>query len=236
MLFTYACLVALSFCCFIQYVHKICTNLVYYYHKPQETPLPDLGFDVIPEIPIGWQFVSEIVFFIPIVMFIFYCVSQLLLMHFFVGWDAGINNPWIIILRFGLVAGIASLLRCCCFLSTILPGPRYHCRLCSEEYKPPKDWQEIFSRTDMFAGCGDLIFSSHASLMLVASKCLITYWSHEFVWGCWSLYALFCVLAIGCRKHYTVDFIVATIIVPLLFNESMRTITDEQIAHFINLF
>ena len=228
----YSVVLFVLLCMFIAYIHKVAANFVYYLHEPTIKPLKDIGFMLINEIPPQYQITSEVLFFIPIVL------MTCQIMYGFGKWCWMGTNDFssvclLMLYRFGMNASAAALLRCVSFLSTILPGPRYHCRKGSVYYDPPKNTYEIFTRTDMFNGCGDLIFSNHTTLHLIALLTLITYESmYQSMIAQALLYTIaigFVLFTIASRKHYTVDIIVAMYVVPMLWCCSYVAVSDDWI-------
>jgi hypothetical protein len=104
------------------------------------------------------------------------------------------------------------------FLLTALPGPNYHCRPFSPYYNPPTELSELFFRSDAFFSCGDLVFSSHTTFMLL---CVLTYTKYGRVrWlkqVFWAVVIFFGLLVASARKHYTLDIVMAFYVVPLVW-------------------
>jgi len=194
-----------------QYIHSVCTNVVYYLHVPRQ-PLYDLGFVIFPALSREMQILSEIMFFMLFGGTILFMLSPFFMRHrchLFTG---------LMVTRFLGVCFFAQLLRCITFLITVLPGPNYHCRPLSPDYNPPKDAYDIFFRQDAFFGCGDLLFSSHTIFVLL---CALTYTKYadpsllkKFIWV---LVFFFGCLVVSARKHYSIDIVVAWYTVPLLW-------------------
>jgi len=230
-----------------QYIHKVATNVAYYIHTPA-TPLRDLGFEMIPPLTIAQQKFSEWAFFTLFLYTGFFLASPFLkfMYVYHVTYtaksltsrssssqqpeknDSSSNASFLqplytvtILVRAGVVLMLAQALRCICFLSTSLPGPNYHCRPGSPQYDPPTGI-EILTRLDAFFGCGDLVFSSHTTFMLICALILTKYnpqiacaWWRKVL--LWTYVVFFCVLVIAARKHYTLDIVVALYTVPLLW-------------------
>ena len=203
----------------IQYIHIIATNIVYYVHEPRVKPLKDFGFKLLPEIPPKHQFISEVFFFIPIGIMILESLTGLYLYDY---------NRILMGLRFCLTSSVCSILRCISFLPTVLPGPRHHCRDDSQLYKPPQTLRELFTRQNLFDGCGDLIFSNHTSLMLTASLVLYEYMNYSIMFLVLN-FLVFIALVIACRKHYTVDIVVATYVTYLSYFYLQHQVADTYI-------
>eukprot|EP00461_Guttulinopsis_vulgaris_P003047 UN03048 len=124
-----------------------------------------------------------------------------------------------ILTRFLSVLCLSQALRTVCFLVTGLPGPNYHCRPFSQFYNPPKDLAELLGRSDAFFSCGDLVFSSHTTFILLCALLYTKYGqSTRGKFAFWCLVGVFCSLVIAARKHYTLDIFIACYTVPLLWH------------------
>jgi len=123
-----------------------------------------------------------------------------------------------ILSRFFGVLVFAQTLRIICFLVTSLPGPNYHCRPFSPYYDPPTTLREILFRSDAFFSCGDLVFSSHTTFIIM---CALTYWKYGRVWRFKQVFIGlvigFGLLVISARKHYSLDVVIAFYVVPLIW-------------------
>ena len=222
--------VFISLCMIVAYLHKVAANFVYYLHEPTIKPLKDIGFMLINEIPPKYQVTSEVLFFIPIILM----TVEILYGGCKWCWQGSnelSTQTYLMLYRFGMNVSVAALLRCISFLSTILPGPRYHCRKGSVHYNPPKNTYEIFTRSDMFNGCGDLIFSNHTTLHLIALLTLTTYedmYQSAFAQALlYTIMVAFVVFTIASRKHYTVDIIIAMYVVPMVWCCSYQVVSDK---------
>lgn len=203
------------------FLHNILTNGVYFLHKPGERLL-DIGFYMVPEIP--WLF-SASDYLCNLIIFAF---LAFLTCPFFIlpNRKPKPNRQFFttaILLRFALSACTCVLLRCLSFLVTILPSPAKHCLPNSNLYNPPNGILEIMTRMDFFTGCGDLIFSSHTLLVLNVALTVHHYCEFKAVKiFVWSLVALMMPLIISGRHHYTVDIVIASYVVPLVWNFVLR--------------
>eukprot|EP00033_Pygsuia_biforma_P002510 GCRY01002780.1.p1 GENE.GCRY01002780.1~~GCRY01002780.1.p1 ORF type:complete len:408 (-),score=10.46 GCRY01002780.1:493-1716(-) len=196
-------------CLLVQYIHNIFTNVVYYLHQ-QRPVLKDLGFEAIPHINPQYSWISEVLFSLLFTTGIFTAIVPLIRPCKYTSVDA--------LSRGCLTMALATLLRICCFMGTILPSPNYHCRPGSPTYDPPKTAWEMFSRIDATTGCGDLIFSSHLLLSTVFTLSINKYCPSvkARILG-WVLLPMMAIMVISARKHYTVDIVVALYTVPLLW-------------------
>eukprot|EP00744_Colponema_vietnamica_P009343 GILI01013296.1.p1 GENE.GILI01013296.1~~GILI01013296.1.p1 ORF type:complete len:349 (+),score=55.58 GILI01013296.1:130-1047(+) len=210
-------------CAFMQYVHKVCTNIAYYLHE-QRPMLRDIGFELLPALPQSEQFWSEVFFFI-----LFTTAGIVVLAPLF-GFSPHKKrlSSVLILKRYLLTISIAFVFRCLSFLATILPGPNYHCRPGSDAYHPPKTAADIFFNLDPFLGCGDLIFSSHTTFSTGAVMLVLFYTKHIVlkIFIVAVLLTMAC-LVIAARKHYSVDVVVALYVVPLIFHWVKSFHSDE---------
>lgn len=200
----------------IQYIHIIATNIVYYVHDSKVKPLKDFGFMLLPEIPPQYQYVSEVVFFIPVILMIVESLYGLAIQD---------TQRIVLSLRFCLTTSMCAVLRIISFLPTVLPGPRHHCRDTSELYKPPKTYKDLLTRQNLFDGCGDLIFSNHTSILLTASLVLYQYQQYNLHWLLLN-FIVFITLVIACRKHYTVDIVVGIYVTYLSYFYLEQQVSD----------
>jgi len=219
----------LLMCAIFQYIHSVCTNVVYFLHVPRQ-PLYDLGFAVLPALSRQMQILSEIMFFVLFFSTIMFTLSPLVARrrsHLF---------STVMLTRFLGVCMVAQFLRCVTFLVTVLPGPNYHCRPNSPDYSPPQNMADIFLRQDAFYGCGDLLFSSHTIFVLLCAltytKYSDSYWLKRCIWG---LVFFFGVLVVSARKHYSVDIIVAWYTVPLLWVACEKYFPDRLPQELVDL-
>lgn len=191
---------------FTMYFHSVMTNIAYYLHEQKES-IPDLLFDLLPrydKIGLLSDIFSVLYFFI-FIIFIFHPYY--------------IIRPYLttdIFLTMIKTYIICIYLRCFSFIFTRLPSPSDQCKLNSKEYNPPTI-HDIFSRFDMFNGCGDLIFSGHTTIIMIVSLTIIYYMKGIFTKKTEIklnvfilLYTLFfLIVIIIARNHYTVDVVVA---------------------------
>lgn len=140
----------------------------------------------------------------------------------------------VLISRLLTVLATCQALRILSFLSTQLPAPNYHCRAGEKTAKlewPNHEYEHfIFNPVQQAAyGCGDLIFSSHTTFILVGVLTYTTYGSF-FVMKivAWIFATILSLLIIASRKHYTVDVVVAWYTVPLVFYTYHRRWTTKR--------
>ena len=146
-----------------------------------------------------------------------------------------IRNPIVrpiqMLWRSVLVASIAITLRCSTFLITIVPAPAEHCAMGT--WDPPTTKAEIFTRFDNGGGCGDLIFSGHMMYGIIAALAVTHYTvigmrgmktdtieliaKLSFVLICWGIVAMEAVSIVQQHVHYSVDVLVASYSVPLIW-------------------
>ena len=200
------------------------TQLSYVLARPEPEPLPDLGFAMLPELPLSADWASET---------LFYC-------QFFAG-IAWMFSPFVVKAKYlrHTTAGLASAalpalvlaqaLRLASFTSTRLPSPAPHCLSSSPVAVKPRPqhwWQYVAINvvTQASKSCGDLIFSSHLTFAL--TFCILYSLRGNFrvlkvLW--WLAAAALSLLIVASRKHYSVDVVVAWYAVPLIFFGLSRT-------------
>jgi len=138
----------------------------------------------------------------------------------------------LMLVRFFRVLVLAQTLRIISFLVTSLPGPNYHCRPGSTRYSPPKGFSDMILRQDAFFGCGDLVFSSHTTFLVLCALTIHKYCSiAKAKVIAWVFVSCFCVLCISARKHYSLDVIVALYTVPLLWT-AVEMYFPDQVPNF----
>ena len=211
-------------CLAFQYVHGVFTQLSYVLARPEPQPLPDLGFTIIPELPLSADWVSESLFYAQFFggiawMFSPFIMKGKYLRHTTIGL-ASAALPALV---------LAQALRIASFTSTRLPSPAPHCLSSSPvAVKPRPDhwWQYVAVNvvTQASKSCGDLIFSSHLTFAL--SFCILYTLRGNFkiikiVW--WTAAVALSLLIVASRKHYSVDIVVAWYAVPLIFFGLCRT-------------
>lgn len=112
---------------------------------------------------------------------------------------------------------------------TRLPGPATHCRPGPTlHYDQPSEFIEIFAQLGHMAGavknCGDLIYSGHGSSLLACLLCIAaaacekrSLCVQRIIKGTLFVYAAaFFLFAVASRKHYSVDVVVAYMVVWLM--------------------
>lgn len=205
------------------------TQLAYVLANPQPEPLPDLGFSILPELPTSADWASEALFYTLFFGGILFLLSPLVCKGS----------------RFtavgGLAAGLPALVLCqalriACFQSTRLPSPAPHCLTGAEEPVHPRPdhwWGYILINvvTQASKSCGDLIFSSHM-IFALAFGCMYIAWGRwRAVAAAWALASVaLSLLIVASRKHYSVDVVVAWIVVPLVFHAFSRTARWQRLA------
>ena len=203
-------------------MHGIFTQLAYILASPAPTPLPDLGFTILPELPLSADWASET---------LFYCL--------FFGGIAWTLSPFVVRRSTFTTVGALSAalpalvlcqaLRIACFQATRLPSPAPHCLSESPVAVKPRPqhwWNYILINvvTQASKSCGDLIFSSHC-IFVLSFAWMYGHWGRwRLVKGVyWTAAVALSLFIIASRKHYSVDVVVAWIVVPLVFFALSRT-------------
>ena len=140
----------------------------------------------------------------------------------------------VIYARILMVLTACQILRIISFTVTQLPAPNYHCRKgepTAVREMPASWWGHIYVDVGRQAthGCGDLIFSSHTTFVLVGCLTFTEYGETLIL----KIISWLGVLAMGLcivasRKHYSVDVIVAWYTVPLVFYAMLRRWTTKR--------
>jgi len=166
-----------------------------YHRNRQEARLPDLGHALIPEYVPFMTVVNDLLIILILIYGAFYTASRMY------------KTPGALELlaHFCVVTTTLALIRNMLFLSTSLPSPALHCLPNSTTYAPPEEIHELFR--GLSGQCGDLIFSGH---MLHALSVYKITRSHVIFIMCFvQSYTI-----LASRSHYTVDVLLAWIIVP----------------------
>lgn len=210
-----------------QYVHGIFTQLAHRMHQPQEEPLGDLGFRLMPELGLENAWVSETIFWCLFIPFIFWSFSPFVTARkrFYTA---------VLYARLLMVLVTCQILRIISFTVTQLPAPNYHCRLGRDtavREMPEHWWGHVVVDVGRQAthGCGDLIFSSHTTFVLTG---VLTYTEYgqtliiKIISWIGVVFMGLCIVA--SRKHYSVDVVVAFYTVPLVFYTLHRRWTTKR--------
>lgn len=131
-------------------------------------------------------------------------------------------------------SAVCQALRILSFTSTQLPGPSYHCR--GGEPTAVRPWVSHWSEhlvvdvsRQLSKSCGDLIFSSHTTFVVLGVMTYLEFGSHRLLKvAAVASGALISVLIIASRKHYTVDVVIAWYVVPLVFKALGRRWTVKR--------
>jgi len=216
----------------VQYIHCVSMNAAYYMHIPRE-PLWDFGFEFMPFVP------PETPLYLANAIL---SLTALFIVSPFLRAQSKPVFTVIIIARFSMVLILAQALRVVTFIVTTLPGPSEQCRPDSPTYNPPRDLFEVFFGVSKFSlfgvGCGDLVFSSSMIIALLCALTIHHYADPESTVHTtikrvmWILVALFGLAQIGARTHYTLDILVASYTVPLLWLACLRHVPDRLPAEF----
>lgn len=204
-----------------QYVHGIGTQLAHRMHRPTEEPLHDVGFELLPELGADRAWVSETIFWCLFIPFVVWTFSPFVTARkrFYTA---------VIYARLLMVLTACQFLRILSFTVTQLPAPNYHCRLgrpTAVREMPAHWWGHVVVDVSrqVAHGCGDLIFSSHTTFVLVGCLTYTEYGTSRRIKAlAWlGVFALsLCIVA--SRKHYTVDVLIAWYVVPLVFYAMLR--------------
>lgn len=170
-------------------------------------PLRDTGFDLFTE-DMSMLWLLDAIGHLQYVLVVLQC--------------AVLRRPQLLAIFLQMHAAVL-FLRCLTVAATTLPSPIAcpHTELINAE----REWNIVlrpllhFARSDTFVSwCHDFMFSGHAALMLLASL-FIAYVNKSRLWtglSC-SLTLAGSVVLLVARAHYTVDVVVAYIVVSLLF-------------------
>ncbi|KAK2077402.1 hypothetical protein QBZ16_004247 [Prototheca wickerhamii] len=210
-----------------QYFHGVSTQLAHRMHRPQEDILHDVGFELLPEVGLKGAWISESIFWSLFIPFVLWTFSPFVTARkrFYTA---------VLYARLLVVLSICQCLRIISFTVTQLPAPNYHCRLGEPTAVLPMPehwWQHVIINVGRQAthGCGDLIFSSHTTFVLVGCLTFTEYGSRVVlkVIG-WIGVAAMSLCIVASRKHYSVDVVVAWYTVPLVFYTAHRRWTTQR--------
>jgi hypothetical protein len=204
-----------------QYFHGMSTQLAHRMHRPQLVPLHDIGFEYLPELGLQKAWVSESIFWSLFIPFVLWSFSPFVTARkrFYTA---------VIYARILVVLSLCQFLRIVSFTVTQLPAPNYHCRSDQDTAvlaMPEHWWQHIVINLGRQAthGCGDLIFSSHTTFVLVGCLTFTEYGETLLLKVvAWLGVAMMSLCIVASRKHYSVDVVVAWYVVPLVFYAMMR--------------
>jgi hypothetical protein len=206
------------------------TQLAHRMHVPTEEPLPDLGFRALPELGLANAWVSEYIFLCLFVPFLAWTFSP------FVAPARARFYTAVLWARLLAVLCACQALRIISFTVTQLPAPNYHCRAAEEtavREMPDKWWGHVavdLGRQTTH-GCGDLVFSSHTTFVLVGVLTYTEYGgSRALKLVGWLGAAAMALAIVASRKHYSVDVVVAWYVVPLVFYAMLRRWTTKRPA------
>lgn len=127
-----------------------------------------------------------------------------------------------------MVLSLCQFLRILSFTVTQLPAPNYHCREGEDTavLSMPDSWWghiKIDLGRQATHGCGDLVFSSHTTFVLVGCLTFTEYGETIAIKIIsWIGVAMMSLCIVASRKHYSVDVVVAWYVVPLVFYAMMR--------------
>jgi hypothetical protein len=173
---------------------------------------------------------SETVFWIMFIPFILWSFSP------FVTYKKKFYTA-VLYARLLMVLVICQSLRIISFTVTQLPAPNYHCHLgepTAVREMPKHWWGHIVVDLGRQAthGCGDLIFSSHTTFVLVGVLTFTEYGNTLLIKiAAWIGVAFLSLCIIASHKHYSVDVVVAWYAVPLVFYTMHRRWTTVRPAH-----
>ncbi len=175
-------------------------NWMTHHHRPGPR-LDDLGFRLIPELGDEYFWVSE----------------RLMDMFFLFYFPPVVMAYSTTLIEVGHLLSILYILRTISFLSTFLPSPASHAKTEPAE-KGPLTWRKMWLTFNMTKGRGDLLFSGHclhSYVILQAASFHLPAWCITLGWISFLIQIYF---IIACRKHYTVDILVALYVCSLVWH------------------
>jgi hypothetical protein len=201
----------LLLCCLVQYAHSCATRVVYHFHEVRP-PLRDLGFALLPSLSASYFWLSEALL-IPI---LFIGIATTLAPLFI---SRVQYNAVPAFARFWTVVSVCDVLRSISFLATVLPGPAPHCQDADNKFYNPPALNDVFFRWDVSHGCGDLVFSSHFIFALVSLLTVQNYLrsARGLNWFMRCATLVLGLVVLMSHKHYTLDVVVASYTVPLVW-------------------
>ena len=238
----------------MQMFHSFSTNVAYWEASKSSLisriPLRDLGHEYLPFTPPEFHFISEL-----LVYFVMGIAVSIMFSTPFMAHPPPLlptkTQPFAVIAlrRFLVNLVLAQTLRTICFVCTVLPAPAIQCaykitesqlqtplgeflNTVAPEEGNPRGWEpprgsEVVTRIDPTRGCGDLVFSSHMTFVLLAVLSVDAYTSYRKLKVFMKALVVVTALAIiSARKHYTLDVVVALFSVPLLYFYTLHTYPD----------
>lgn len=206
------------------------TQLAHRMHRPQPELLHDVGFDLLPELGLEGAWISETIFWVMFIPFVLWSFSPFVTARkrFYTA---------VLYARLLMVLTACQSLRILSFTVTQLPAPNYHCHMgepTAVRPMPTHWWGHIVVDLGRQAthGCGDLIFSSHTTFVMVGVLTFTEYGSTLFLKIlAWIGMAMLSMCIVASHKHYSVDVVVAWYTVPLVFYTMLRRWTTVRSAH-----
>lgn len=198
--------------------------LMYVFHSYSDRPVLSFYFQ---ELGLQNAWISETIFWSLFIPFVLWSFSPFVTVRkrFYTA---------VIYARILMVLTLCQMLRILSFTVTQLPAPNYHCRAgeSTAVREMPDSWTGhivVDIGRQATHGCGDLIFSSHTTFVLVG---VLTYTEYGEiiilkVLG-WIGVAMMSLIIVASRKHYSVDVIVAWYTVPLVFYALLRRWTTKR--------
>jgi hypothetical protein len=183
-----------------------------YYRAIQGPRLPDIGFEILPELPEHWKIVSEVLIYMNHIIGAIIILTPLFQTTF---------EYSTVMVGLGLLKKltIMHMIRIIMYLSTTLPGPATHCQPGSVSWNPPTNWVEILFRFSTYAdkNCGDLIPSGHMlqniSFTILTYKYAPLFYNINFAKFLTGIQIVNSILQpifiVASRNHYTIDIVVA---------------------------
>ncbi len=233
-------------------------NLALYFYEPGPR-LPDLGHDLIPPLskarehladhPMKLIYPSIGVFTLG--PYIYSLIVRREASWFSIGDRTGrhIRPPFVInvMRRFGVVYMIGHLLRAFSYLPTNIPGSAEHCIEGFDNEVKKKSLSQCFYKTaSVDMNCGDLMFSGHMLLCLLAFLVIDRYGGYICFKPRWwipsvlqknpiSLMILILavtqsILILAARHHYTSDVICAYYVTPMLWYWHNTYLSEEDVV------
>jgi len=167
-------------------------------------PLPDMGFDLIPDLNALCQ-QSQIESYFLLAVMIYTLVRMMIFQ------DGGVG----IFCRFAVVDGILMMMRGTTIAITSLNNPWPACFQCGIDGGCPQSLFECVSYTVQrfpFYDCGDLIFSGHTVHFLMVGLVWATYAKTTFKKAestlVWLAIVVGIAMLVSCRFHYSIDVLI----------------------------
>lgn len=209
------------------WIHNI-TRLSAYYLQPDVVePLRDLGHDALPDLS-EYRTYTEIFIITNLVLGAIIFLSPLIV--------TGMPHISYMVLRGLVTYVILAFMRTTCYIFTVLPAPALQCDPESPDYDKPESWDDLVFSAKFTRGCGDLIFSGHILFLSLATFSFYHYgkrlpWRKLYVIWLWVLAVMYLTSSMfiaATHNHYTVDVVVAWVVVPPYLYMLNEAFPDER--------